>query len=288
MSASLPGRLKILVAFTLVLAACFALPLWALVRYALHSELYSHILLLPFISLYLIWLNRTNLALASEPKPRVAAVPILVGMAALALYWLARHAGWQPSRDDYLALMVFALLSFLLASAMLTLGAETLRRIAFPLSFLVFAIPFPTIVLEWIETFLQHGSAEATQALFWLAGMPFTREGMHFGLPGFSLEVAPQCSGIHSTLVLFITSLIAGHLFLRTPVRRSCLTLAVIPLALLRNGFRIFVIGELCVNVSPDMVNSPIHRQGGPIFFALSLVPFFLLLLLLRKSESHK
>jgi exosortase C (VPDSG-CTERM-specific) len=288
MSVSLPGRLKILVAFTLVLVACFALPLWALVRYALHSELYSHILLLPFISLYLIWLKRTDLALASEPKPRFAAVPILVGVAALALYWLARHAGWKPSRDDYLAFMVFALLSFFVAGTMLTLGADTLRGIAFPLSFLVFAMPFPTTVLRWIETFLQHGSAEAAQALFWLAGMPFTREGMHFGLPGFSLQVAPECSGIHSTLVLFITSLVAGYLFLRTPWRRSFLTLAVIPLALLRNGFRILVIGELCVNVSPDMINSPIHRHGGPLFFALSLVPFFLLLLLLRKSESHK
>jgi hypothetical protein len=35
------------------------------------------------------------------------------------------------------------------------------------------------------------------------------------------------------------------------------------------------------------MINSPIHRRGGPIFFALSLIPFFLLLVFLRKRESH-
>jgi hypothetical protein len=33
------------------------------------------------------------------------------------------------------------------------------------------------------------------------------------------------------------------------------------------------------------MINSPIHRKGGPIFFVLSLIPFFALLLLLRKTE---
>jgi hypothetical protein len=33
------------------------------------------------------------------------------------------------------------------------------------------------------------------------------------------------------------------------------------------------------------MIDSPIHHQGGPLFFALSLIPFFLLLLFLRKSE---
>ena len=61
------------------------------------------------------------------------------------------------------------------------------------------------------------------------------------------------------------------------------LTLFVIPLALLRNGFRIVTVGLLCVHVSPDMINSYIHRKGGPIFFALSLIPFFALLILLRK-----
>jgi hypothetical protein len=51
---------------------------------------------------------------------------------------------------------------------------------------------------------------------------------------------------------------------------------------------RIFIIGQLCVRVSPDMINSYIHRHGGPIFFAVSLIPFFLLLAILRKSESKK
>ena len=118
--------------------------------------------------------------------------------------------------------------------------------------------------------------------------MPVFRQGLEFQLPGFALLVAPECSGIHSSLVLFITSLLAGYLFLKTPTRRVLLTVAVIPLALLRNGFRVFVIGELCVNVSPDMINSPIHNRGGPIFFALSLIPFFLLLYWLRRSEAKR
>jgi exosortase/archaeosortase family protein len=102
------------------------------------------------------------------------------------------------------------------------------------------------------------------------------------------MEVAPQCSGIHSTLVLFIVSLVAGYLFLQRPWARAVLAVAVAPLALLRNGFRIFTIGQLCVQVDPDMINSFIHRQGGPLFFALSLIPFFLLLLLLRRLEHRR
>jgi hypothetical protein len=35
------------------------------------------------------------------------------------------------------------------------------------------------------------------------------------------------------------------------------------------------------------MIDSPIHHHGGPIFFALSLVPFFLLLFFMRKWDSR-
>jgi exosortase/archaeosortase family protein len=53
----------------------------------------------------------------------------------------------------------------------------------------------------------------------------------------------------------------------------------------LRNGFRIFTIGELCVHIGPEMIDSPIHHKGGPLFFALSLIPFFILLTWLHRSE---
>jgi exosortase/archaeosortase family protein len=86
-------------------------------------------------------------------------------------------------------------------------------------------------------------------------------------------------------LVLFITSLLAGKMFLRSPWNRAWLCLAVVPLALVRNGFRVFVLGELCIHVGPEMLDSPVHHHGGPLFFVLSLVPFFLLLYFLRKTE---
>jgi exosortase/archaeosortase family protein len=88
-------------------------------------------------------------------------------------------------------------------------------------------------------------------------------------------------------MVLVITAVLAGYLFLRSGWKRALLVVFVVPLAIVRNGFRIFVIGELCVHVSHEMINSPIHHKGGPIFFALSLIPFFALLIWLRKSEHY-
>ena len=71
-------------------------------------------------------------------------------------------------------------------------------------------------------------------------------------------------------------------------MRRAALVSAVIPLAILRNGFRIFVIGSLCVQIGPTMIHSIIHRRGGPIFFTLSLIPLFLFLWLLQRGETRK
>ena len=112
-----------------------------------------------------------------------------------------------------------------------------------------------------------------------------TRDGTVFELPGIVLRVAQECSGIRSSWVLLIAGLLASHLLLKTRWRRILLVAFVIPLGILRNGFRILVIGLLCVHVGPHMVNSIIHRRGGPFFFALSLVPLLLLLWWLRRQE---
>ena len=314
--------LKPLAVFAVILFLCFARPLYDLVRFALHSDLYSYILLVPFISLYLAWLkadprgrsaefhfgakesrswfalrwnsalrllsqapNNDCLALNSTPDRRLALLPFLAGLASLGGYWLALRAGWKPHHADYLACMTLALVLLLLGGTALFIGKKTLRAVAFPVAFLIFMVPFPEIVTNWLKTFLQHASAEAAYMFFNLAGTPVLRAGMDFQLPGFAMQVAPECSGIHSSLVLFITSLVAAHLFLRANWSRTLLVLAVIPLGIIRNGFRIFVLGELCVHVDLGIIDSPLHHRGGPVFFVISIIPFFLLLWLLRKLE---
>jgi exosortase/archaeosortase family protein len=85
--------------------------------------------------------------------------------------------------------------------------------------------------------------------------------------------------------VLLITSVVAGKLFLRSGWSRLLLVVLVAPISIVRNAFRITVIGELCVNVGPHMIDSFIHKRGGPIFFALSLIPMLVAIWLLARRE---
>ena len=45
-----------------ILLICFGKPLYDLARFSIHGDLYSHIVLIPFITVYLIWLKRQKLA----------------------------------------------------------------------------------------------------------------------------------------------------------------------------------------------------------------------------------
>jgi exosortase len=144
--------------------------------------------------------------------------------------------------------------------------------------------PIPTPIVTMMESALQHASAELAYIFIKISGIPIFRSGLSFHMPGISMSVAPQCSGIRSTIVLFLTSLVAGHLFIRKAWGRWFLVLFVIPLGIARNAFRILVLAYLCVRIDPSYIDSPIHHQGGPIFFVLSLIPFGIVLFLLRRK----
>jgi exosortase C (VPDSG-CTERM-specific) len=278
-----PNDLRRFYFATILLLAAFSLPLYQLVRFALNNSLFSHVWLIPFISLFLVWMKRHSLPLPSSP----ARIWALLPMSAAVMLLLLRFSQKMPLEDGLAyTTLAFVLLFFGLCLAFL--GARTIRSLAFPLGFLIFMVPFPTALTDWIEVMLQAHSAAAAGMFFDLSGATYFRHELYFELPGIRMVIAQECSGIHSTLGLLITSLLAGHFFLSSPWKRTALALVVYPIAILRNGFRVVVIGELCVRYGAHMIDSYIHRQGGPIFFTISLIPFFLILWLLIRFPHRR
>lgn len=280
-------RLRIFAVASCVLIAAYASTLWDLFRYCMAEDLFSYILLVPVVSGYLIAIQRSNLERRHSP-----ALTATIVLGALSLLLLA--ASFLPSGNPdeaevtTLALRILAFVSAWSAIGTWTLGGRVMSALTFPVAFLVFMAPLPPVVLEWIETGLQHASAEVVAWFFPLLDIPNFRTGLAFQLPNVSIEVAPECSGIRSTLVLFITSLVAGHLLLERPWQRAALTLLVIPLGILRNAVRIATLGWLCTHYGAEMIHSAIHHRGGPYFFALSLIPLLAMLVIFRLSGKRK
>lgn len=288
-SANRPGwRLPCAIGWGVALAIVFGPTLIRLAIYVSKADLHSHILLVPFVSAYLVYLNREKQPPAYSSAPFWGAGSLVLGLAALWTDLQSPREGTPAlSQNDHFALMAFAFVAIFAAGGFFFLGRRWMASMAFPMAFLLFMIPLPDLAVQWLETGSKLASAEAAAFLFHMAGTPFLRDGTVFQLPAITLQVAQECSGIRSSWVLLITSLLAAHLFLHDSWRRLTLVAFVIPLGILRNGFRIMVIGELCTEFGPRMIDSPIHHRGGPIFFALSLIPLFVLAWWLRRGDRH-
>jgi exosortase C (VPDSG-CTERM-specific) len=264
--------------FGVFLTFCFCLPLAAWVRFALNSGLFSYVLLIPFISGYLIWIRRKDLAGEVKQARLPAAILAVIGLGFLL-------AGILGPSENTLAYEMISYICFLWSGGFALLGMRIMRILTFPALFLVFIAPIPPEIVEKMEKALQNASADWAYRFIKLSGIAVYRSGLDFYMPGIALSVGQECSGIHSTIVLFVTSLLGGQLFLRTGWSRGFLALIVIPLGIARNAFRILVLATLCVRVDKSYIHSPIHHHGGPIFFVFSLIPFGIVLLLLHRIE---
>jgi exosortase len=149
-------------------------------------------------------------------------------------------------------------------------------------------IPLPSSWMDQIVAGFQHGSAAVSYQILRLSGIPVWRRGTLFSLPGLDFEVAPECSGIHSSLALIMIAIVAGYVCLRSGWARAALILLTIPIALFKNAVRIVVISILGAYVDRAFLDGPFHHQyGGLLFSVVAVVLFVLVLAGLQKIEKR-
>lgn len=275
-------RVAVFGIFTLAMAVIFRhslVDLWQLSR---RDETYSHMPLIPLVSAYLLFAARARIASAAQS----ALLPGILIVGIGGLLFLGGTSLFEPVvRKDILSLNTLAGLVIWLGGFIALFGVPSFRIASFPLLFLLFLVPIPTALLSMIVEFLQRASAEIANGLFLLLGVPFVRNDFVFELPGLSVMVARECSGIRSSISLFITGVLAAHIGLTTPWRRAALMLAVVPITVFKNALRVITLSLLGAYVDPRILDSQLHRAGGIPFFGLALVIFGCVFWLLRRSE---
>lgn len=270
--------------FNAVLAAALFGLLRDLAQTSWSSEYYSYIPFIPFISAYVMFMDRGRIFSQRESSSAPGLLAAGVGIVLL-LAGRSREALFQ--HNDYLALMTVSMVLIWTGGFVFCYGIRTARAAAFPLLFLLVAVPIPNAMLDRVIVFLQTGSAEIAYGILQLAGMPVARDGFVFYLPTLNIEVAPQCSGIRSALSLVITGLLAGYFFLRTGWARALLMISLVPIAVLKNGVRIAALSWLAVYWDQRILASDLHTKGGFVFFIIALVLAGGVTVLLRKTEGR-
>jgi exosortase len=278
------GRSTLFLLFVGLSILVFYAPMKLLVESSLGNELYSHIVLIPFVSVYLIYTERGEIFQERVASGFPGSILILAGVV---FYFIGKRLGTDVDTNDFLSVMIFAAVLSWIGGFILFYGLESSRLALFPLLFLFFMVPVPGFLMERIILLLQACSAEVSYGFFKLTGVPIFREGFTFHLPGLSVEVAKQCGGIRSSLVLFIVSLLMGHLFLSSWRRKFVLSLWVLPITIVKNAIRIVTLTLLGVYVDPRILESTLHRRGGIPFFIVALSLLGVVLWVLRRSESR-
>ncbi len=268
--------------FVVLVVIVFHSPIGMLFRLSRASELYSHIVLIPLVSVYLIYAGREKIFSPADFSYVTGGLTVAAG---IVLFLAGTGLSGRMDQNDYLSLTTLGLATCLVGGFILFYGLGSFRLARFPLLFLVFMIPVPGFLMDRIIDLLQVCSAEVSYWLFRLTGVPLLRDGFTFHLPGMSIEVAKQCGGIRSTLSLFIVSVLAGHVFLRNGWRKVALSLAVFPITIFKNAVRIVMLSLLGTYVDPRILGSDLHRRGGIPFFFVALVLLGIVLWFVRKSE---
>ncbi|MEM6458024.1 MAG: exosortase/archaeosortase family protein [Planctomycetota bacterium] len=239
---------------------------------------WSHVLIIPLISVYYIHQHRRRL---DEAPKRLCwwALP-LVFLGLYAYVW-----GIFPGRNDMMR--GYSMVFTVFATVLFLLGPSAMRVLWFPVAYLVFAVKISDAIWERVAAQLQDvAAAGATVALKILAEfMNFTvttsgntitmgfmnRQGVWEDYP---MNVAEACSGLRMLMAFIALGVALAFLFDRTWWQRLIMVALAVPIAVLVNIGRVTALGVIST-IDKEYATGDFHLFVG----MMMLVPAALLFL---------
>jgi exosortase len=283
---TLTRRTVLFGSYCVCLSLAYVQVLRALYDYSRDNVSASHVVLIPLVSAVLIFQDKTRIFSSVRTSWAFGMAIGIVG-AGLALE-AGLSGGRSAAHTDWLTWIVGSFVVLSIGGFVLLYGSNASKAALFPLLFLGFMVPIPDGLVNSLTLILKTGSTETVAGLFSLTGTPYHRDGFVFTLPNLVIEVADECSGIRSSLALLLTMLLTGHAFLKRPVNKLLLVLAIFPVAILKNAIRIACLSLLAIHVDRGFMEGRLHREGGIVFFLMALVVLGPILSLLRNSEERQ
>jgi len=191
---------------------------------------------------------------------------------ALALGFLLASIGLRYVSD--LAAELFTMrVSMLMGAAGVILWFFGLRQLLawwLPFVLLGLAIPLPELIIAKLTAPLQLVASRIGASLIEWRNIPVLLNGNVIRIPGHDLFVAEACSGLRSLTALVNLGVLLGAMLLAKPWSRVTLLVLAVPMAILINGFRIFLTAFLVYFVSPEAGSGFMHTTEGWLMFVIA------------------
>jgi exosortase len=260
-------------------------PLISTLALAVRDSQYTHILLILPVTISLIYLEWKSSEAVAELR---SSIGFILLVAAVATTVVARLQVFPLRRDEQLSVNMLALVLWWIGAFIVSFGTRAFQRALFPLCFLLWIVPIPEFLLNPIIKLLREGSVASARLLFAAVGVPVAQDGTQLTIPGLTVEVAPECSSIRSSLMLVVTTMVLAQMSLRSAWRKALVIAVAIPLSVAKNGLRIFVLAMLATRVDWTFITGRLHHQGGIIYFLIALAAIILLIWIARRGEESR
>jgi exosortase A len=239
----------------LALAALTARDWAEMVNQWWNIDTYNHVLLVPFVLAWLVWLRRAELAKVGP----AGWAPGLLWLGASLSLWLAGRAFEINLLAQAGAVGAFQ------GALMALLGLRAALLLAFPLGYALFLVPFGD---ELIPA-LQEVTARIAIALTHLSGVPATSDGLFIDTPAGRFVVAEECSGVKFLIAMIALSVLAGWTGFSSWRARIMLIFSAAVVSILANGVRAWATIYVAEYVGIERAGGFDHIVYGWVFFAL-------------------
>ena len=237
----------------------------------------SHGILVPFISLFLIWTKRKQIVIENV-SPSYSGLFILI--VSLLLYILGFVGGIG-------VLVRLSIVSTLIGLVIFNLGMSIFRTLSFPLLFLFFMVPVPVSVVGLVSFPLQIFVTKISAFIISNVSIPVFREGNMLYFANTSLEVAEACSGIRSLIAFLMLGVLFAYLTNTSTKRKSILVFLAVPLAFLTNLLRVTATGTIAHFWGGRIAKGFLHEFSGLAVFVFGLAIYIILCKLIDRKNSQ-
>ncbi len=237
------------------------------------SETFAHGFLILPICAWLIWRIRDQVA-ATLPQVNYLGIPALL---LLGFLWLLANYVGVLAVEQLAATMMIPVLVFTL------LGWQTTSVMAFPLLFIMFAVP----IGEELTPALIDFTADFTVAMIQMTGIPIYREGTFFELPTGSWSVVAACSGVRYLIASVTLGVLYAYLNYQSLLKRSLFVFASFIVPIIANGLRAFLIVMIGHFSDMELATGVDHLIYGWVFFGIVIAIMFYIGSFWRDDDSN-
>jgi len=219
-------------------------------------------------TLWLIWQSRDRiLRVKIVPAPVTGWAVLLAGLVFLYLSRL---------QQGLLTVEMGSILPVIVGSILIYAGWPALRALAFPIGFLIFAVPMPDWLVDAMTVPLKVLISDTVTRVLYAAGFPVAQNGVMIMIGSYQLLVKDACSGMNSIFALSAIGVFYVYAFRgKEKLRSLLLLLAIIPITILANFFRVFALVLMAYYGGPDLIEGTIHDLTGISLFVIALVLLF-------------